>query len=358
MNRKVKGLLSNIMYTHWGDKLLKYTGVGRLIICYFLKKEKEKLLAEAKREYDNGSKLGSFNDYKNALYKHWISYNEYACQYDFPHKSEDEREEFVTRLKMAYFYLRYVPGYTKPFFKNKTKFLEFFYKYIHRKWLYAPESSYEEFFLLVSNYDCIAKPCDNMRGHGIFKIDRKTDQTKELFDFCCKNRMLVEQCICECDELKVFHPQSLNTIRVVTVSNKDKAEVFGSFFRMGVGDSIIDNAHAGGIFAQIDIDEGVISSDGINTNGNRFVYHPDSKIKIKGFKIPKWELICETCCEAAKLTENTITGWDVVINNQGDVEFVEGNNRSDFDVMQSPLQVGVKKKIFAKIKEYRGVEMR
>ena len=358
MARIVKSLLYYIVYTHFGDIFLKYTGLGRWVIFLFLKKEKEKLLAEAKREYEKGSKLGTLSDYKKALYKHWISYNEYACQYDFPHKSEDEREEFVTRLKMAYFYLRYVPGYTKPYFKNKTRFLEIFNKYIHRKWLYAPKSSYEEFVLLTSNYDCIVKPCDNMRGSGIFKINKKDDQTRELFDFCVKNRMLVEQCICECEELKIFHPQSLNTIRVVTVSNKEKAEVFGSFFRMGVGNSIIDNAHAGGIFAQIDTKDGVITSDGINTNGNRFVYHPDSKIKIKGSKIPKWDLICETCCEAAKLTENTITGWDVVINDQGNVEFVEGNNRSDFDVMQSPLQVGVKKKIFAKIKEYRGVEMK
>ena len=355
--KKVKKLYSNIIYTPFGDKLLKYTGVGKLVNMYFLKKEK--LLAEAKREYENGSSLGTLSDYKNALYKHWISYNEYACQYDFPHKSEEEREEFVTRLKMVYFYLCYVPGYTKPLFKNKKRFLEYFNKYIHRKWLYAPESSYEEFIELVSNYDCIVKPCDDMRGRGIFKTNKKADQSnRELFDFCVRKRMLVEECICECEDLKVFHPQSLNTIRVVTVSNKEKAEVFGSFFRMGVGNSIVDNAHAGGIFAQVNVRDGVIESDGINTNGDRFVYHPDSKKKIKGFKIPKWDLICETCCEAAKLTENTITGWDVVINNQGDVEFVEGNNRSDFDVMQSPLQVGVKKKIFSKIKEYKGVEMR
>ena len=358
MDTSLKAFVCSIAYSPFGNKVVSLVGGQKWYAELHSRSEKKKLLANAKKEFEKSSALGTFDDYKQALEKHWVSYKEYADQYEFYKKSEEEREEYVSRLKMAYFYWRYAPGAAKSVFRNKTRFLKTFNKYIHRKWLYAPESSYEEFFLLVSNYDCIAKPCDNMRGHGIFKIDRKTDQTKELFDFCCKNRMLVEQCICECDELKVFHPQSLNTIRVVTVSNKDKAEVFGSFFRMGVGDSIIDNAHAGGIFAQIDIDEGVISSDGINTNGNRFVYHPDSKIKIKGFKIPKWELICETCCEAAKLTENTITGWDVIINNQGDVEFVEGNNRSDFDVMQSPLQVGVKKKIYAKIKEYKGIEMK
>ena len=59
----------------------------------------------------------------------------------------------------------------------------------------------------------------------------------------------------------------------------------------------------------------------------------------------------------AKLTDNPITGWDVVINNKGEIEFVEGNHSPDFDVMQSPLQVGVKKRIYALIKDYCAIEM-
>ena len=170
--------------------------------------------------------------------------------------------------------------------------------------------------------------------------------------------MCIEECIESCKELKDFHPESLNTIRIVTVSNKKKAEVFGSFFRMGVGNSVVDNAHAGGIFAQINIHTGIIESDGINTNGERFLYHPDSKLKIEGFTIPKWDLICNTCCQAAVLTGNVFTGWDVVINSQGKVEFIEGNDISDVDVLQLPLHIGIKKRLFALIKEYSGIEMK
>ena len=80
-------------------------------------------------------------------------------------------------------------------------------------------------------------------------------------------------------------------------------------------------------------------------------------MKFKGFKIPEWDTIVRSCCEAAKLTDNPITGWDVAVNKDGKVEFVEGNYGPDFDVIQSPLQIGVKNRLFSLIKEYSGVEM-
>lgn len=158
--------------------------------------------------------------------------------------------------------------------------------------------------------------------------------------------------------IKSISPQSLNTLRIVTISGNSKADIIGGFFRMGVGNSIIDNAHAGGVFAQIDIENGVIMSDGIDVNGNRFLCHPDSRLKIKGFAIPKWESIVDDCCKAALQTNNPITGWDVVINNCGNVEFIEGNSTPDFDVMQSPLQIGVKKRLYFLIKEYCGINLK
>ena len=360
MNRKLKSIVTTIAYSPIGNRIASFFGAARLFALYKVYSQKKKFLRNAKIEFNNGSVLGNFEDYKNALDKHWVSYNEYAKQYEFYKKTEEERSEFVSRLKMAYFHRRYSSGATKAVFLNKNRFLVTYKKYIHRKWLYVPQASFEDFKQLVSNYDCIIKPCDGKLGKGIFKV-YKNDTDKNihnLYEMCLKNRMLAEQCIDSCDELKILHPQSLNTIRVVTVSNSMKSEVFGSFIRMGVGNSVVDNAHAGGVFAQINIKDGIIESDGIDTDGNKYVCHPNSNIKLKGFKIPKWKSVVETCCEAAKLSGNTIMGWDVAINNNGDIEFVEANYGPDFDVMQSPLQIGVKKRIFAKIKEYSNIDIK
>ena len=360
MNRSLKAFVCKIVYSPLGDKLATFFGGERIHAETFVRSEKKKLLTEAKKEFDKGTSIGSFDDYQKALEKHWVTYSEYAYQYEFPQKSKEERDEYVSRLKMAYFYLRYGPGVLRPLFRDKTKFLSTFHEYVHRQWLYAPETTFEEFEQLVSNFDCIIKPLDGSRGKGVFKVYKDDVQrnNRSFYESCVKEKMLVEQCIESCEELKALHPQSLNTIRVVTFSNKEKSCVFSGVLRTGVGDSVIDNSHAGGVSAQINIEDGVVESDGVDMYGNRFNIHPDSGIGIRGFKVPQWNRIVETCCEVAKQVGNPITGWDVVINNQGEVEFIEGNHSPDFDIMQSRYKVGLKKKIFALIKEYCGVEMK
>lgn len=360
LKREIKSYIAQFAYSPLGNQFILLVGGAKVYAELKVWLSKKKYLAEAKIEFEKGSKFGDLDDYRQVLNRWWFSYNEYVNQYELYNKSENDRDKFVSRLKMAYYHWRYSSGTAKGIFRNKNRFLTTYYKYIHRKWLYAPESSYEEFVQLTSNYDCVVKPCDGKLGRGIFKLykDDNHNDYQKLYASCVKDKMLVEQCIESCEDLKAFHPQSLNTIRVVTIANREKSEVFGSFLRMGRGNSVVDNAHAGGIFAQINIQDGTIESDGIDTNGYRYVYHPDSNIKLKGFKIPKWENVVATCCEVAKMAGNTIMGWDVAINNQGEIEFVEANYGPDFDVMQSPLKVGVKEKIFSKIKEYSGVEMK
>lgn len=359
MNRNYKAILANIVYSPFGSQITQMLDIPKFYANYRIKVFKNEQLSIAERGFSKETTIGNIDDFRHALDKHWMSFNEYAYQYKLYEKTEEEREEFVSRAKMGYYYRIYTPGRVKGIFRYKNRFLNFFPDYCHRDWIYAPKASFGEFTQLLSKYDCIIKPCDGNLGRGIFKVYKNCDHKddKILYDSCVKSRMMVEQCIESCEELKAFHPQSLNTIRVVTVSNRDKSEVFGSFLRMGRGNSVVDNAHAGGLFAQINIEDGTIESDGIDTNGNRFVCHPDSGINLKGFTIPYWEKVVNTCCEAAKLCGNTIMGWDVAINSKKEIEFVEVNLGPDFDVMQSPLQVGVKKRIYAKIKEYSGVEL-
>ena len=111
--------------------------------------------------------------------------------------------------------------------------------------------------------------------------------------------------------------------------------------RFGKKGNVADNFHNGGVGAVIDIDTGVIISEAINREHIRSPYHPDSKEKILGFKYPKWEQIKEAVCEAAKeIPEMRNVGWDVAINENGQIEFVEGNGRPNYDALQSPDQVG------------------
>lgn len=359
MNNQLKSLICSIAYSPLGDKLISCIEGPRLYAEYAFRSRKKAMLAEAKRQFAKRPSLGDFYDYKETLEKDGFSYNEYAYQYELYRMTGEERGEFISRANMAYFYWRYTPGTAKSVFRNKTNFLKTFEKYIHRKWMFVPDVSFESFIQMITSYDCIVKPYDGKLGRGIFMVKKDDNlmDNRKLYEYCVKNRMLLEEVIESCEELKVFHPQSLNTIRVVTISNKEKAEVFGSFLRTGRGNNVVDNAHAGGIFAQINIKEGHVESNGIDTNNVQYECHPDSGVRFMNYEIPKWDVIVKTCCEAAKLVDNPITGWGIAINCHGDVVFVEGNYGPDFDVMQSPLKRGVKKRITAKVKEYFDIEM-
>lgn len=202
-------------------------------------------------------------------------------------------------------------------------------------------------------HECVIKPLDNCCDFGIAPVSALQQKDSRIFyDYCCANNLLIEERIHQCEELAAFHPASINSIRVVTVRKEGLPIVFGAFLRMGCHNSFVDNAHAGGLFAQINIDSGIIESDGISVNGSLHAFHPDSSIRIKGFKIPRWDEIKAVCIKAADIIkENPITGWDVVINRQGIIEFIEGNHGPDFDVMQSPLKIGVKKRLLSCINE-------
>lgn len=357
-NKSIKAAVRKVIYSPLGNKIFTATS-SKIYADRLVSIRKKQLLAEAEKQFMKGDAKGSLDDYKKALQKHWVSFSEYVYLFEFWNKTEAERNEYLSRLRMQYFYWRYVPGIKKIVLRDKQKFLSYYSDYIYRKWVYAPEATYESFYELISQYDCIAKPTDSECGQGIYKIFKNGDHSfvKTLFDKCVKDRTLVEECIIACDELSAFHPQSLNTIRLVTISNKEKTMAFSSRFKMGIGDSVIDNVHAGGLYAQVNVDTGIVETDGISVNGDFCEYHPNSGIKIKGFQIPKWNEIVSTCFKAAKMSENPIIGWDVVVNNKGQIEFIEGNHGPDIDTSQSP-QKGLKKRIYALIKEYYGVELK
>lgn len=319
----------------------------RRIINNYIERQKNVLLKEAKTMFNSSDieKHGSFDDYCMALERYLVSYNEYEHQYRFWEKTESERREFVSRVGARALYRLFRTDEVFQLFRNKVKFLNHFKNFIHREYFLANEVSFVSFTQFVSSRDCIAKPLDQAMGRGIFKINKDAlpNDMRKFYEDCRSNNLLIEECIEGCDEIQSFHPSSLNSIRLMTLSNANKAIVFASFIRMGRGGSVVDNAHAGGIFAHIDIETGIVDSEGISTDGDRFISHPDTGKKIVGFQIPHWNELTQFCLDASKCIPGpSMTGWDVVITKNGNFEFVEGNGGPDFDVLQSPLNKGIR----------------
>lgn len=127
--------------------------------------------------------------------------------------------------------------------------------------------------------------------------------------------------------------------------------------RVGVSGSIVDNAHAGGVFSQINTESWCLESNGIDVCGHEYEEHPDTHKRFKGFQIPRWD-DCKALVGIAmqKYPKVIVCGWDLCINDKGEIEIIEGNHAPDVDVMQSPLKVG-KRKYYQAVLENFGIKL-
>lgn len=325
-----------------------------------LHEERKRFIKEAEERFrQEKPQHGSLEDYKDALRKHRVTYSEYMYSYEYWRLDEAGRDEFISTSEMQVIYRKLGNKEVRDVFHDKVRFLKLFSPYVHRWWGMAKDLSLEELKDKVSQFDIIAKPIDGTRGEGIFKIRKEAvTDWQDLYERLKKANCLLEQCIIACDELAAFHPASLNTIRVVTISGGNRCKVFGALLRTGAHGSIIDNTHAGGVYAPINVETGIIDIPAIDGHNNHYDVHPDTGKAIKGFRIPDWEKIVETCKEASQTIPNIhFSGWDLCINKDGEVEIIEGNHAPDFDGgMQAPLKIGVKKKIRQTIIDMMGVD--
>ena len=323
----------------------------------FFFQEKQIFLQEAKSYYSSGGDKGTLKDYRKALKKHRVTINEYVNGYEYWKLSENERDKFISKSEMHCIYRKMIHGRVRNVFHKKDLFLQSFKHFVNREWCLAKDISFGEFVDFVKRHECILKPLDGTCGEGISKLAYSEGQDlQSVYENCKKNNYLIEECVSSCSEIADFHPQSLNTIRVVTISKGNECIVFGALLRMGAHGSVVDNTHAGGVFAPINVESGMIEVPAVDSNNNKYASHPDTGKMIVGFKIPYWDDIVAKCKEATKVVPDTIfAGWDVCVLPNGKVEIIEGNHAPDFDGgLQTPLKIGVKEKLCNSVKSLYG----
>ncbi|MBI2255412.1 MAG: hypothetical protein HYU58_12390 [Proteobacteria bacterium] len=132
---------------------------------------------------------------------------------------------------------------------------------------------------------------------------------------------------------------ALATVRVVTAVNEQgKAEPIRAVFRMpSRKDSIVDNYHAGGIAAAVDLATGTLgpaTDMGLVPSVGWVERHPVSGGQIKGRVLPQWPEMLVYVLRAHDLfADRAIIGWDIALTDEG-LAIVEGNAASDTDIIQ------------------------
>jgi hypothetical protein len=107
---------------------------------------------------------------------------------------------------------------------------------------------------------------------------------------------------------------------------------------MAIGaNSTVDNFHAGGILANVDLASGRLgraTDIGLTPDIGWVDEHPDTKAAITGRRLPLWPEVLALASRAhAAFSHRVLVGWDIAVAADGPC-LVEGNVAPDSDLHQ------------------------
>jgi hypothetical protein len=209
--------------------------------------------------------------------------------------------------------------------------------------------------------DWFVKPVDGKGGKNIERWDHVGDgryrgRDGEIVDgdrlaarFAAESQAvprLIQPRIVNHPGLEPLNNGALATVRALTcLDERGRPELVGAVMRMAVGKNhVVDNLHAGGIAAGIDLDTGELgpaSNLGADVSLGWIESHPDSGAPIRGFRLPGWDRLRPFAEHAhTGFSDRVIVGWDIALTADGPL-LVEANGAPDLDIMQRPFRCGL-----------------
>ena len=265
--------------------------------------------------------------------------------YHFDTIPEREKPAFLMDNKRGTYTLLLNEPVKAQALSDKGKAYELFRPYYGRELLYVtPRTDDAEIESFVWARDrVIVKKADGCMGKGIEILEKAgfgsaAAMREKIRTFGVS---VVEDVLVSEGLMRDLHPQSLNTIRVPTFLDRDgRVTVFHPFLRVGKGDSVVDNAGSGGLFANIDASTGVVLTDAVDKKGHVYKTHPDSGFTWKGLQIPRWDELLALADRLARVLPTVhFIGFDLALTKDGWV-MVEGN-RNPQPVQQMVDRVGL-----------------
>lgn len=161
-------------------------------------------------------------------------------------------------------------------------------------------------------------------GRGVFFWDeRNTEEDLTVLLKEHKN-LIIQEIVKQHEFLSNIHPESLNTIRVVTLMVDGKVVLLKSLLRMGRDNSKIDNFSAGGIICAID-ENGCLYDKGVQSNQEVLDRHPNGFV-FSGKKIPNFDKVVNDAKRLhKKLSSFKMVHWDYSISEEGRPILIETN---------------------------------
>jgi hypothetical protein len=178
------------------------------------------------------------------------------------------------------------------------------------------------------------KPFSLYGGRGACIISKGTLESdlikngKTLLDNC----LIHEELLVQHSEINKVNPYCINTLRIETfIDDFGEVNIMSAFMRFGVGESIVDNGHSGGIFVGINMAEGTLkelANEEAHFGNRVYLQHPNTGFHFKNFIVPHFKEACDLVLKATGYLPDRYIGWDIAITEDGPV-IIEANERPD-----------------------------
>ena len=181
--------------------------------------------------------------------------------------------------------------------------------------------------LCEANSHIIIKPSiDSEGGAGIRFWNNKTNSREELEALLTDGGNYIFQSVVnQCNQLAQIHPNSLNTIRIITLIHNNEVIPLSSILRMGRGGASVDNAASGGCYCGINHD-GTLKDIAYDSLGNKYAEHPQGGILSK-YKIPNfYKCVDMVKFLAPRLSHiSKLCSWDICVDSNDMPLLIEVN---------------------------------
>lgn len=281
------------------------------------------------KQFPKTNRLAAYLDLLYWFYFYGNDFNDY-CTFKFWEKSAAEKKSYISFRRNDKLRFALSTPEIHKLFLDKALFNQRFAKYVKRGWLDTRSASFEQISVFAKKYtEVIVKPFDDFGGHGVKKISIGGGSD------CILTNCIIEECIANIESLRIIAPGSLNTIRIVTLIDKNgKLHILAALLRMGNGRGHTDNYHDGGMACPIDLVSGKLKDKAYGMNCVEYSHHPMSGIKFDGYKVDGFAQCLEIVKEVSFVEPQArYVGWDFAVTPVG-IELLEGNIPPGEDITQ------------------------
>lgn len=184
----------------------------------------------------------------------------------------------------------------------------------------------------------IIKPSvDSCSGNGIKLFENKNNEWIEIgsdnkltvayLNANYGDDIVVQECVKQADFMSSFNPTSVNTLRLTVYRSvqTNECHVPTAIIRIGANGSLLDNAHAGGGYVGINVEDGTLCKKVLNQYGESTTVFNGIDFT-KEHKIPNWDKVVDFAKYIGQnVQHHRLLALDIMVDNLGSPKLIEFN---------------------------------